>query len=308
MPDRGTRCSLALAAMLSWAAPVAAQAPQLPAEPIVLYLPPTVRSAGLNGASTALVGDAGAVFGNPAGLATIRHIALEGAYRNLPAPDAFVASGALGWRLRQFDLGGGIRYADLGSQPATFLGPSAAPPARDILGSASLVYRFGLIAVGVSGKRLERRANGISEQATSGDAGMALAFFDIMALAFSVENIGGNWQQASGIPMRRLTRLGFTMNYVDPQEAFRLLSVLELQWPEGEGARFVGGVEAGATIKSVGVIGRVAYGSRSLLGSSAANLTYGASLTMGRFDLDWAFEDEDLLGKPAHQFGLRLRL
>ena len=55
----------------------------------------------MNGAAVAMVGDAGSVFTNPAGLATIRHIALEGGYRAMPL-DGRLASAALGMRLRQF--------------------------------------------------------------------------------------------------------------------------------------------------------------------------------------------------------------
>lgn len=286
-----------------------AQSPGLPQAPIVIYLPPTVRSAALNGAATALVGDAGAVFANPAGLATIGHIALEGAYRTLPGPKAFVATGAFGWRIRQFDLGVGARYADFGTQPGAFVvGATSGQATRDVLGVGSLVYRRGLFAIGFSGKRLERRVGGTVERGTSGDAGLAIAFFDIMAFAFSVQNISGNWQGASNLAMPRLSRLGFTMNYVDPQESFRLLSVLELQWPQGESARFVAGGEAGVVLEGVGVVGRLAYGSRSVVGGGGADVTYGASLAIGRMDLDWAYRSDDLLGRSAHQFGLRLRL
>ena len=47
---------------------------------IVAVLPGTTRSAGLGGAGVALVGDAGAVFANPAGIATVRHLSVEGSY------------------------------------------------------------------------------------------------------------------------------------------------------------------------------------------------------------------------------------
>ena len=54
--------------------PLAAQV----SPPAILSLPGSVRSAGLHGAGAALVGDAGAVFANPVGIATLRHIGLEG--------------------------------------------------------------------------------------------------------------------------------------------------------------------------------------------------------------------------------------
>ena len=67
-----------LAVVVSIPFPARAQTPQTP---IVMQLPPTVRTAGFNGAGVALMGDAGSVFINPAGLATIRRIAVEVSYR-----------------------------------------------------------------------------------------------------------------------------------------------------------------------------------------------------------------------------------
>lgn len=298
---------LVLAATAGLAAHARGQA--VPEGSLVLSLPPTVRSAALNGAAAALVGDAGAVFANPAGLATIRHIALEGAYRTLPTAEAFVGTGAFGWRLRQFDLGVGVRYADLGVQPDAYLGPAAAgTDAREMLGAASLVYRFGIIALGATGKEVRRRVGGAETRGRSVDAGLALAFFDILAIAFSKQNVGNNWDDTSAIAMPSLTRFGFTMNYVDPQETFRLLSVLEVQWPEREASRIVLGMESGVVLRGVGVVGRVGYGARRAFTGGTSAFTYGVTLELPRLRTDYAYRDADLLGRPAHQFGIRLRL
>src|SRR5574341_643016 len=72
---------LLLVPLAVWAPmPLAAQA----VAPAVLSLPGSVRSAGLHGAGAALVGDAGALFSNPVGIATLRHIGLEGTVRRSP--------------------------------------------------------------------------------------------------------------------------------------------------------------------------------------------------------------------------------
>src|SRR5207302_11432849 len=44
---------------------------------ILTVLPGSTRSAGLGGAGAALVGDAGAMFANPAGIATVRHLSID---------------------------------------------------------------------------------------------------------------------------------------------------------------------------------------------------------------------------------------
>lgn len=303
------RTGLSVVLLAASLAPPSASGQGVVQDPLVLSLPPTVRSAALNGAAAALVGDAGAVFANPAGLATIRHIALEAAYRTLPTTEAFAGSAALGWRISQFDLGIGVRYADLGTTPEAYLGVAATGTrAYETLGAGSLVYRRGLFALGATGKAVRRRVDGQEDRGRGMDAGLAIAFFDIMAVAFSMQNIGGNWDETSTLTMPGLKRFGFTMNYVDPQETFRLLSVLEVQWPENEDTRFVLGVESGVVLRGVGVVGRVGYGSRRYRTPGSADVTYGATLELPGVRVDYAYRHADILSRPAHQVGLRLRL
>ena len=271
-----------------------------------MQLPPTVRKAGFNGAGVALMGDAGSVFINPAGLATIRRIAVEASYRPIEN-GTYLASGALAWRIGQFDVGFGGRYFDLGPSPGTWLpgAPAGAEPAYESLAVGSLIYRFGIIAIGGTGKYYRQRLGQSIDKAISMDAGIALAFFDIAALAFSIQNVGGNWIDSTGVTLSRLSRFGFTMNYVDPLESFRLLSTIEVQWPEGGSARAVIGGEAGIVLSGVGIVGRAGYASRTAP-SSNADFTFGGTLTLGRFLLDYAYRPDDLNGVDAHIAGLRL--
>lgn len=274
----------------------------LAAQALVLRSPGSTRAAGFNGAGAALMGDAGSVFSNPVGIAIIRHVAVETTYRR--APGEYVATGAAAWRLAQFDIGGGaqVRRNDVpgGTSEALAVG--------------SVVYRFGLIAVGASGKMVSETNESssplqrdVQDRGTGIDAGLAIAVFDIMAIAFAVQNIGGNLRQGSPLDMDRLSRLGFTMNYVDPQESFRLMSVLEVQWPEGRGSRLVLGGEAGTVIRGVGVVGRLAYGSRWAAWQPSA-MTYGGSVVLGRVVADYAFEPAPVLPGSRHRFGIRLNL
>lgn len=276
--------------------------------PFTLQVPGSVRGMGLNGAGVALVGDAGSVFSNPAGLATISHIALEGGYRAAPGEARFL-TGALGWRLRQFDLGLGARHFDFGPDPTQYFGSSAPAGSntREVLGVGSLVYRYGMIALGVSGKYARRSVDSTHVRGFSADAGLAIAFFDIMALAFSVQNIAGNWRETSTLAMPRLTRLGFTMNYVDPQETFRLLSTLEVQWPKGGSARAVIGGEAGIVVSGVGILARAGYGGGTPW-LPDAGFTAGGTVQIGVAKLDYAYRSKDILAESAHHFGIRLTL
>lgn len=299
---------LILGACLVWNGTTVCDAQVERATPTILSIPVSVRTAGLNGAGAALVGDAAAVFSNPAGLATLSHIALEGAYRSLPGQGGSF-NGAFAWRLRQFDLGLSGAYLDHGNDPTNFppLGSPANSDARERMVMGSLVYRFGIIALGGTVKYVRIDADTAQQRAISGDAGIAIAIFDIMAFGFSIQNIGDNWRGQSALDMPRLTRFGFTMNYVDPQESFRLLSTIEWQWPEGFSSRFIGGLEAGIVLSGVGIIGRGAYGSRPA-GSQLSKFTVGGSVAISRLSLDYAYQPTDPWGRRAHRFGVRLTL
>ena len=281
-------------------AQVSASAPS-----IALSRPLSVRSAGMNGVGAALVGNAGAVFSNPAGLATIRHVGLEGAYRAGPS-EGSISSGALAWRLRQFDVGVGFARFTPG-RDSNMNPVSGVAADRELAGVGSLVYRFGIIAVAGSGKYVQRVGEDSREGAFSADAGLAIAVFDIMAIGFSMQNIGGPWGNESSVVMPGLTRLAMMWNYVDPLETFRLLSTVELQWPQGEDFRLVVGGEGGVVVQDVGLFGRAAYGTEST-GSVFSHMTYGGSLTFANVAFDYAYQKADLGGEPAHRFGFRLVL
>ena len=100
-------------------------------------LPGSARGAGMGGAGAALVGDAGAIFANPAGLATIHHLAVEGAYEAYPGGTT-LSTGALALRVSRFTWGAG----------AAALGPNY--NRADVLGVSSLVFRTGVVALGTS--------------------------------------------------------------------------------------------------------------------------------------------------------------
>src|SRR5437667_201200 len=153
-------------------------------------------------------------------------------------------------------------------------------------------------AAGMGGARVD---------AWAGDAGLAIAVFDLMALGVSVQNIGGDFGQAAGgAHLPRRTRAGFTLNYVDPQGTLRLLTTLEGQWPAGGGSAFVVlGLESGVVTRGLGVLGRVGYVGHSGV-TSAAPFTAGASVELGggRLHLDYAYRADDALG-ARHRMGLR---
>ena len=303
--------ALALSALLAPA--VAAQSllgPQL------LQNPATVRAAGLGGAGAALMGDAGAVFANPAGLALVRGLALEAGYHGAPF-DAHQASGAMGIRIGQLNLGLGLQHFDYGSEPelvpdpatggVTGLPTGASVAARELLASGTLIYRLGLLAFGGTVKTVDQRVADLRAHGLSGDVGVAIALFDLAALGFAVQNVSGNWDGESAMALPRLTRLGFTMNYVDPLETFRLMSTIELQWPQAAATRLIVGLEGGIVVQGVGVLARGTYGSRPA-DAALSRFTGGLSVTMGALTVDYAYTPTVLLGGGEQRIGLRFRV
>jgi len=250
----------------------------------------SARSVGLGGAGAAIVGDAGAIFANPAGLATVHHVAVEGAYEAYPS-GVTLSTGAVAVRVNRFTWGAG----------AAAVGPSYT--SADLLGVSSLVYRTGIAALGTSVKYVRETLNGTRVDAWAGDAGLAIPIFDLMALGVSVQNIGGDL--GGGVHLRRRTRAGFTLNYVDPQGSYRLLTTLEGQWPAQGGAFLVLGVEGGVVTRGLGVIGRVGYvGHSAAMSGAASPFTFGGSAELGRLHLDYAYRADDALG-ARHRVGLR---
>src|SRR5213596_2038367 len=218
----------------------------------VLLLPASTRSAGLGGTGAALVGDAGAVFANPAGIATIRHLSVEGSYERYLA-GAAVSAAALALRVQRWTLGFGAQALDYGSEPEIVPDPAtggrrgmptgASFHPYEALATTSLVYRRGFVALGVTAKYNRAQIGSDVSDAWAGDVGMAMAVFDIMAIGVSVQNLGGDLGNGALLPRR--TRAGLTLNYTDPQGTFRLLTTLEGQWARDHRTVLVQGVEGG---------------------------------------------------------------
>jgi hypothetical protein len=275
--------------------PLAAQSSPAP---LILTLPVSVRAAGLGGASVALNGDASATFLNPAGLATIRNIAVEGAAQRYP--DGSVEGLAAGaFRLFQFDLGGGVHYLRFSDTSAV---------KDNLQWAASAVYRFGLIAIGGTLKyvSLEDSAGAVRRSATS-DAGLGLHVFDIMTLAFAVRNLE-SWRVDGGpLQLPASWHAAFVFNLVDPQGTARLLTTAEVVWTARAPRRTVLGLEAGAVIGKVGVVGRIGYGAPPE-GAGQREVSFGGGIVLSRFNIDYAWQRRSKLGREIHRLGLRFTL
>lgn len=266
--------------------------------PLILTLPVSVRAAGMGGSGAALAGDASATFLNPAGLATIRNIAIEGAAQRYP--DGSLEGMAAGaFRLFQFDLGGGIHYLRFSDTSAT---------KDNLQWTASGVYRFGLIALGSSLKYVSLEdSTGETRRSATVDAGVGIHVFDIMTLSFAAQNVG-SWRVTGGpleLPVTK--RAGLMFNYVDPQGPARLLTTLDVIWTDRADRRTILGIEGGYVHGKVGLIGRLGYGAQPEA-SGQKKVSLGASLVLTRVNIDYAWQRRTRLGNQIHRLGLRFTL
>jgi len=274
-------------------------------------LPGSTRSAALGGAGVALIGDAGAMFSNPAGIVAIRRVALEGSFEPYLGGTTYSAA-AFALRTGRLTWGVGAQALDYGSEAIIIPDPASGGrrgsptggtfSAADVLGMATIAYRRGLLAAGVAAKYARQQIGAWSADAWAGDAGLAVALFDILAFGVSVQNLGGDFGNGARLPHR--TRAGFTMNYVDPQGTLRLRTTFEGQWATGQPAQLVTGLEGGIVASGVGLVGRVGYITRSPT-DDASRWSLGGGIELRRLHLDYAFQSFALLGGGTHRVGIR---
>ena len=277
---------------------------------MLAVIPASTRAVALGGAGVALVGDATAVFTNPAALATVRRVAVEAAYERYIGGTALSVA-ALAMRLGRFNWGLGAHSLDYGSEPEII--PDSATGGRrgvptganfsaaDLVAASSLVYRFGFLAFGATAKYARQSIAGGAVDAWAGDLGMALAVFDLLAFGVAVRNLGGDYGDTH---LPRNTAIGLTLNYTDPQGTFRLLTTGEVQW--GEGTSWIIGAEGGIVVGGMagaGLVGRVGFAHRpdTVTGSP---VSFGAGVVIGRLQVDYAYRGFDVLGS-THRVGLR---
>ena len=284
---------------------------------VLLEVPATARAMALGGAYTAVVGDAGAVFVNPAGLAPIKRLAVSASYERYLL-DSRLASAAVAARISKFTLGFGIHVLDFGSDSAfvpyqAFGGDrgratGATIGAYHALAVGALTYRRGLLSAGVSVKALREHVGYAADSAANlsavgVDVGVAAVFFDIAALAFVVQNVGSDVRGGgfARAPLPRTWRFGFTLNIVDPQGTARLLAVTEWVSPPGEDDYWILALEGGVVSGGSGLLGRVglATGRRE---TDLRTPTVGGGLVLHNLRLDYAYQGLDALGDGLHRF------
>jgi len=288
----------------------------------VAAIPATTRALGLGGAYTAVIGDVGSIFVNPAGLAPVRTVALGMSYERYLLGSTLV-SGGVAFGAGRFVLGVGASLLDFGQDTVyrpdpAFGGDRGLPdPAGAMAGAysalavGSVAYRLGMLALGVNAKYLAEHVS-VPDTAlydASGlgfDAGVALAFFDIAALGVVVQNLGADLRTNThtAAPLPRTVRAGLSLNIVDPQGVPRLMVAGDFVSPRGTGGYWAFGVEGGVVAEGVGLLGRAGIAT-GRAPSDRRSLTFGGTLVFHRLQLDYGYEGFTSLGGGTSRFGVR---
>ncbi|MEO6068787.1 MAG: hypothetical protein ABJB33_04510 [Gemmatimonadota bacterium] len=281
----GLACALSVSPLRAQAAPY----------PLVLGLPATARFAGLANAGAAVHGDAGALFVNPAGIATVRHAGIEATY-HYSHSQPVEGSAAAALRVGQFTFGGGARYLRLDPD---------APNADNLLGVGTAVYRYAIFAAGVSAKYLSVEDTiGTVRRAGSGDIGLLLALFDLVAVGASFQNVGYKSFSNDGLSLPRSSHLGVVFNFTDPQGTWVIRAIWEKVWPEGEDSRSKLAAELGVQLGGAFLTVRGGTGERNPA-TKQSDSAFGASLGFRRLAVDYAYQQRTVLGGDVQRIGLR---
>jgi hypothetical protein len=288
----------------------------------LLAIPATARTLGLGGAYTAVVGDEGDLFVNPAGLAGIAHAALGISYEKYLF-DSYLVSGGMAFRAGRFDLGLGVEMLDFGQDTVYRPDPAfggtrgIADPGGAMVGAynaaavGAAAWRLGMFSLGGSVKYLKEHMSipDTTLYDASGfgfDVGAALAFFDIAAFGVVVQNLGPDLKTstATAAPLPRTVRAGFSLNLVDPQGTPRLMLVGDWVSPQGTKAYWIFGVEGGIVAGGVGLLGRAGIAAGQAP-SDRKSLSLGGGLVYHNLRLDYAYQGFSTLGTATQRFGLR---
>ncbi|MFI5213529.1 MAG: hypothetical protein ACHQU8_03230 [Gemmatimonadales bacterium] len=286
----------------------------------LLDIPATPRALALQGAYASVVGDEGSIFVNPAGMAPIHHLVLGLSYEQ-GLMGSRLSTGALAMRLgHSFDVGFGVMYQDLGGDSVVVPDPStggdfgqttgALISAWNGLAVGALAYRRGMLSLGGSVKVLHEEIGGGSaayrSSAVGGDIGFAIAVFDIFSLGAVLQNIGGTSHatSANAASLPRTGRIGFTLNFIDPQGTARLMATTDWVKPPGSASYWALGFEGGVVADGMGVLGRLGVAT-GRAPTDRKGLSLGAGLVVRAIRVDYAWQPYGALAGSEQRLGVR---
>jgi hypothetical protein len=285
---------------------------------VLLTLPSSARGLALGDAWGAVADDESALFYNPAQLARVRALGIGGSLQNYIASTtlgAFAAAVPLG----RGTLGLGIQLLDYGSAdevvPADGSGGQVGVPtgstvsAQDMAFSAGYGIAFGArheFRVGAALTYARQEVATYAGGAMAGDVGAAYTLANGWDVSAAVQHMGSKLTLAAVSAPLPLTWRAAVAAPVMRLDAFTLRPMAEARQVSGADVTGVLGAEGTWHSGTSGTMlsARAGYAFR---GSTDARqpLTVGAGVTLGRLQVDYAYEGFDLIGGATNRVGVR---
>jgi hypothetical protein len=182
------------------------------------------------------------------------------------------------------------------------------PNADNLLGVGTAVFRYGIIATGVSAKYISVEDTlGHVSRSAAGDVGVLIALFDLVAVAASFQNVAHDDLSGGGVSTPHSSHLGVVFNFTDPQLTWVARVIWERVWPEDEDGRNKVAAEVGVQLGGAFLTlrGGTGVGADETDQSESA---VGGSVGFKKFSVDYAYQAKTALGADVQRLGVRLTL
>jgi hypothetical protein len=169
----------------------------------------------------------------------------------------------------------------------------------------TVVYRYAIFAVGATGKYVSvEDTTGDVRRSASGDVGILVALFDLVAIGASFQNVGQKTLSGDGLALPHSSHLGAVFNFTDPQLTWVARVIWEKVWTEGQESRSKVAAEVGAQVGGAFVTLRAGTGERNPA-TKQSDSAVGASIGFRRLAVDYAYQRRTALGGDVQRFGVR---
>jgi hypothetical protein len=285
---------------------------------VLLTLPSSSRALALGESWSAIADDESALFYNPAQLARVRGLGVGVSLQNYVASTTLGAF-AVAVPLTHGTVGFGLQLLDYGSAdeivPEDGSGGQVGTPTGSTVTAQDMAFTLGYgiafgsrheLRVGAAIEYARQQVASYSGGAVAGDFGAAYSLASGWELSAAVQHMGSNltlaqvsaplpftWRAAVAAPMVRAN-------------TFTLRPMAEVRQVSGADVTGVLGAEGSWHTGTSGTLlsARAGYAFRGST-DARAPFTVGAGITLGRLQVDYAYEGFDLIGGATNRVGVR---
>ena len=284
---------------------------------ILLTLPSSTRALALGESWSAVADDESALFYNPAQLARVHAWSVGGSLQNYIASTTLgafavaipVKRGTVGFGMQLLNYGSTDEFVADGSNPQNGIPTGSTVTAQDMALTLGYGVAFGArheLRVGAALEYARQTVASVSGGAIAGDAGAAYTLANGWDMSAAVQHMGSKLTLASVSAPMPLTWRAAVAAPEMRMNAFTLRPMAEARQMSGADVTGVLGAEGTWRTGTSGTLlsARAGYAFR---GSTDARspFTVGAGITLGRLQVDYAYEGFDLIGGATNRVGVR---